>query len=716
MHEAPKTLSDYRQQIDSALQDDFLRRTLDTFAVAYRANREAVFKDVDERALIKKIADTKDDAAKHLDELYAQFKTEAEKRGVHVHMAKDAKEACEIVARIAKENNVKSVVKSKSMTAEEIQLNTALEAEGLKVDETDLGEWIIQLRHEGPSHMVMPAIHLSRYQVRDDFEKETGDKLDTDVQKLVKVARVQLRRKFINADMGVSGCNFAIAEMGAVSTVTNEGNARMVTTLPRVHVAIAGLDKLIPKIEDVMTALQVLPRNATAQRLTAYTTFIAGAGPCAANPDNKKILHVIFLDNGRREIAKDPLFSQIFRCVRCGACANVCPVFRLVGGHKMGYIYIGAIGLILTYFYHGHDKARVLCQNCVGCESCANVCAGGIDLPRLIREIRSLLNKEMGSGAPMALLSSVLKNRRMFHSLLKFAKYAQKPFTGGTQFQRHLPAMFLGKHSFKALPAIANKSFRDRWPEIKPVARDAKMRVGIFAGCAQDFMYPEQLEAAVKVLAAKNIAMDFPEAQSCCGLPLEMLGQRDAAVSVAKQNIKAFEEGNFDYVLTLCASCASHIKHNYPAVLAGTDMEDRAKAFAEKVIDFSSFVHDKMGLTADDFTKSDERVTYHASCHLCRGLGVKTQPRELIDNAAKYVPCEEEEVCCGFGGSYSAKFPEISSQMLTNKLNHVRETRADRLVVDCPGCVMQLKGGAEKAGMSVKVQHIAELLADKLKY
>ncbi|MDO5483327.1 MAG: LUD domain-containing protein [Desulfovibrionaceae bacterium] len=713
MHEAPKNLSDYRKQIDSALQDDFLRRTLDTFAVAYRANREAVFKEVDERALIGKIADAKDDACKHMEELYQQYKAEAEKRGVIVHRAVDAKEANEIIVRIAKENNVKRVVKSKSMTAEEIQLNPALEAEGMIVDETDLGEWIIQLRHEGPSHMVMPAIHLSRYQVADDFAKATGEKQDTDVQRLVKVARVQLRRKFIAADMGVSGCNFAVAEAGLVTTVTNEGNARMVTTLPRVHVAIAGLDKLVPTIDDALTALQVLPRNATAQRLTSYVSWIAGAGDCASSPSGKKIMHVIFLDNGRTEIAKDPLFSQIFRCVRCGACANVCPVFRLVGGHKMGYIYIGAIGLILTYFFHGKDKAAVLCQNCVGCESCANICAGGIDLPRLIREIRARVAKEQGDGVA-ALLGSVMKNRKMFHSLLKFAKYAQKPFTGGTQFQRHLPAMFLGKHGFKALPAIAGKSFRDRWPELEPRVSNPTMRVAIFSGCAQDFIYPEQLEACVKILAARNVAVEFPMDQTCCGLPLEMMGQRETSIDVAKQNVKAFS-GRYDAIITLCASCASHLKHTYLKILENeAAILPEARVFADKIIDFSSFMHDKLGLKAEDFNNSGEKVTYHASCHLCRGLKVKEAPRELIASAAQYVPCEEEEVCCGFGGTYSAKFPEISAQMLENKLKHVRDTGASRLVVDCPGCVMQLRGGAEKQGLNIKVQHLSELLAERL--
>lgn len=716
MHDAPATLGDYRKQIDEALSDDFLRRTLDTFAVAYKANRETVFREVDERGLIKQIADSKDDACKHMEELYSQFKQEAEKRGAHVHRAATADDANALILKIAKENNVKRVIKSKSMTAEEIQLNPYLEKAGLIVDETDLGEWIIQLRHEGPSHMVMPAIHLSRYQVADDFTKATGEKQEgEDVHRLVKVARVQLRRKFIKADMGVSGSNFAIAENGAIGTVTNEGNARMVTTLPPVHVAIVGLDKLVPDLEVVLNMLQVLPRNATAQRLTAYVSFICGAVECESSPTGKKNLHIIFLDNGRSEIAKDPVFSQIFRCVRCGACANVCPVFRLVGGHKMGHIYIGAIGLILTYFFHGKENAKVLCQNCVGCESCANVCAGGIDLPRLIRDIRARVSEEMGGGAQAALLASVMKNRKLFQTLLRFASKAQKPFTAGTQFQRHLPNMFLGKHGFKALPALANKAFRDKWKDLKKYVPNPKMRVAIFGGCAQDFIYPEELEAALKIMYANDIAVDFPEEQTCCGLPVEMMGQRQTSTEIAKQNIEAFDPDKYDYIVTLCASCASHLAHAYPKILEGDSMRAEAQDFSGKIIDFSSFVKDKLGLKAEDFNKSDEKVAYHASCHLCRGLKVVDQPRELIEDAANYVKADEEDVCCGFGGTYSMKFPEISGTLMKNKINNISKTGATRLVVDCPGCVMQIKGGMEKEGKNIKVQHIAELLAEQMK-
>ena len=403
----------YHREIESALEDSFLRRTLDKFAVEYRESRDRAFSEIDGPALISAIAAAKDAAAHEMDALYARFKAEAESRGAVVHLAKTASEACSIIERIAAENGVKHIVKSKSMTAEEIGLNAHLGKAGLDVCETDLGEWIVQLRHEGPSHMVMPAIHLSRSQVADEFEKATGEKQDhEDVQRLVKVARRELRPKFFAAEMGISGANFCIAETGTIAIVTNEGNGRLVNTLPPVHVALAGIDKLIPSLDDALAALRVLPRNATSQRLTAYTSFISGATPCAKSPTGRKILHIVLLDNGRSDIARDPLFSQVFRCVRCGACANVCPVFRLVGGHRMGHVYIGAIGLVLTYLFHDRKIAKQLCQNCVGCGACKEVCSGGIDLPALIQEIRARFASEDGSPAPARIASLAMRDRR----------------------------------------------------------------------------------------------------------------------------------------------------------------------------------------------------------------------------------------------------------------------------------------------------------------
>ncbi|MGE4469684.1 MAG: L-lactate dehydrogenase (quinone) large subunit LdhH [Desulfovibrio sp.] len=712
-----KDLKDYRSELRESLDNEFLRKTLDTFAVSYRAGRANAFKDVDVKALIKEIADGKDEAGQHMDELFQEFKKNAEAAGVHVHLAKDADEANRIIGEIAQKADCKKIVKSKSMTAEETLLNHHLEDLGLEVTETDLGEWIIQLRHEGPTHMVMPAIHLSRFQVADLFGDVTGKEQETDIEKLVKVARRELRRKYAEADMGISGANFCLAESGTIGIVTNEGNARLVTTLPRVHVALAGLDKLTPTLHDALRVLKVLPKNATGQALTSYVTWITGANQCLAAQDERKEMHVVFLDNGRTALAKDPIFKEVLRCVRCGACANVCPVYRLVGGHKMGHIYIGAIGLILTYFFHGRDKARNLVQNCINCGACADVCAAGIDLPRLIKEIHARIQDEEGHPMSSVLLGKVLTNRKLFHRLLKTARWAQAPVKEKNGFLRHLPMVFAKEQNFRALPAIADKAFRDLWPDIKPNVAAPKYKVALFSGCVQDFVYPDQLTATVRSFDGHDVAVDFPMEQSCCGLPAQMMGELKAARDVARQNIRAFEQSDARYVICSCASCASHLKHGYVKLLQGDHVwEPRAKAFAEKVIDYSSFMSDVLQVQPNEFQDKGSKVTYHAPCHLCRGLNVKDAPRDLMRTAGlDYEPCNEEEVCCGFGGTFSMKFPELSSELLNKKLSDAEATGAEELLTDCPGCIMQLRGGVERRGSSLKVRHIAEAVAEQRK-
>ncbi|WP_419784924.1 L-lactate dehydrogenase (quinone) large subunit LdhH [Pseudodesulfovibrio sp.] len=710
-------LKEYREELRESLDNEFLRTTLDNFAVAYRANRTNIFKGIDVRGLVSEIAESKDAAAADFERLYAEFKENAEAAGVHVHFAKDADEANKIITKIAREADCKKIVKSKSMTAEEILLNHDLEDAGMEVTETDLGEWIIQLRHEGPSHMVMPAIHLSRFQVGDLFTEVTGKEQDTEIEKLVKVARRELRSKYIEADMGISGANFAIAETGGIGIVTNEGNARLVTTLPRVHVALMGIDKLLPTLHDALRILKVLPRNATGQHLTSYVTWITGANECLAAEDGKKEIHYVVLDNGRSELTKDPLFSQVNRCVRCGACANVCPVYRMVGGHKMGHIYIGAIGLILTYFFHGKEKAKNLVQNCINCEACKDVCAGGIDLPRLIKAIHARIQDEDGHPIPSVLLGQVLRNRKLFHGLLRAAKWGQRPVSEKDGFIRHLPMIFSKEHSFRALPTIAETPFRDWWQKNAPRVENPKYRVALFSGCVQDFVYPEQMQAAVRLFEAEGVAMDYPMGQTCCGLPVQMMGEMKASRDVAAQNLNAFDPSNYDYIITLCASCAAHLKHNYPKlVMEKPSLKLRADEFAGKIIDYSSFVNDVLKVDAGEFKGTGEKATYHAPCHLCRGLDVHEAPRELIAKGGmEYVECAEEEVCCGFGGTFSMKFPELSAELLKKKLDNVEATGASVMYTDCPGCIMQLRGGLKRRGSSIKVRHVAELLNESKK-
>mgnify|MGYP006287921369 FL=1 len=711
-----RNLKGYKQEVRGALENRFLRETLDKFAVAYRTGRANAFRDMDVATLVAEIADAKDRSIRQLDALYETFKTNAQKAGIIVHLARTGDEANRIIADIARRSGSRRIVKSKSMTAEETLLNHHLEAEGLEVTETDLGEWIIQLRHEGPSHMVMPAIHLSRYQVADLFTDVTGKPQESEIERLVKVARRELRRKYVEADMGITGANFAIADSATIGLTTNEGNARLVTTLPRVHVALVGLDKLMPRLHDALRINRVLPRNATGQAITSYVTWITGPNACAAAPDGRKEMHIVFLDNGRRELARDPEFAQVLRCVRCGACANVCPVYRMVGGHQYGHIYIGAIGLIATYFFHGRDKAKNLVQNCINCGACKEVCAAGIDLPRLIKEVHARIQDADGHPLPGRLLALTLKNRKLFHHLLRSARTAQKPVTGGGPYLRHLPLVFSREHDFRALPAIAEEAFRDRWPKIRPTVPRPRYRVALFAGCVQDFVYPEQLEAAVQLLARHGVALEFPPEQSCCGLPLQMMGEKDAAGDVARHNITAVDHRQVDYIVTLCASCASHLKHGYAHILQGGSEETaRVEAFGDKVLTFTQFAHRILKLDATAFAPNHRKVTYHAPCHLCRGLGEREAPRALLDSAGfAFQPAAEEETCCGFGGTYSGKFPRISSQILKRKLDDIMATGADLLVTECPGCVMQLRGGAARDRLPLEVRHIAETLCARM--
>lgn len=704
----------YKKDLKQALGNQFLGVTLDTFATAYKASRTKAFEGIDLDTLIAEIAAGKDAAIPYLEELFAAFKARAEAAGVKVHVARTAFEANSIIADIAKANQVKKIVKGKSMTAEETFLNDHLEKEGFEVTETDLGEWIIQLRHEGPSHMVMPAIHLSRKQVAELFTKVTGRPQDPeDINGMVKVARRELRRKFIEADMGITGANFAIAETGTIGIVTNEGNGRLVTTLPRVHVALVGFDKLVPDLKSALRILKALPRNATGQLISTYVTWMTGPTECASAPDGRKEMHIVFLDNGRLALARDPLFSQALRCIRCGACANVCPIYKLVGGHNYGHVYIGAIGLILTYFYHGRENARAIVKACLNCQACKAVCPTGIDLPYLIKGVsRTIMDVEGNPPVKNLMLKHVLGNRKLFHFLLRRAYLAQKPIAKGP-YLRHLPLLFSKEHGFRSLPAVAGTPLRDMWERINPRLQRPRYRVALFGGCLVDFVYPEQAQALVRLLKDHNVQLEYPMEQTCCGLPAMMMGENETAREAAVQNLKAIDPAQYDFVLTLCASCGSHLKENY-SKLCGEDagVGVKVRQLQDKLVDFSSFMMNVLQVKPEMFQGSGKKVAYHAPCHLCRGLGVTREPRELIRTAGmEYLPAKDEDVCCGFGGSFSVDFPEISAELLKRKLDNVEATGADVLVTDCPGCVLQLRGGMDKrSGRKIEVKHIAEII------
>jgi L-lactate dehydrogenase complex protein LldF len=307
--------------------------------------------------------------------------------GGHVHWAETAEDANQIVLEIAREHNVKTAVKSKSMATEETGLNQALEQAGIQAIETDLGEYIIQLAGTGPSHIIVPAVHLKKEDVADIFSEKLGLDAPSDPVELARIAREVLREKFLNAEMGISGGNFLIAETGTLVMVTNEGNGRMVSTMPDVHVAVVGIDKVIPDWESLTVFLKLLARSATGQKLSTYTQFITG--PRREEGEfGPKEFHLVLLDNGRSKVLKDPVGREVFKCIRCGACANVCPVYKNVGGFAYGWFISGPIGAILSPQMLGTRTARELPYASTLCGACADVCPVKIPIPTILRHLR----------------------------------------------------------------------------------------------------------------------------------------------------------------------------------------------------------------------------------------------------------------------------------------------------------------------------------------
>ena len=307
--------------------------------------------------------------------------------GGYVHWAQTAEEANRIVLQISKEHNVKTAVKSKSMATEEIGLNHALETAGIEALETDLGEYIIQLAGTGPSHIIVPAVHLKKDEIADLFSEKLHIDAPSDPIELARIARETLREKFLAADMGISGANFLIAETGTLVMVTNEGNGRMCTTMPDLHVAMVGIDKVVPDWESLTVFLKLLARSATGQKLSSYTQFITG--PRREEGEfGPKEFHLVLLDNGRSKVLKDPVGREVFKCIRCGACANVCPVYKNVGGFAYGWFISGPIGAILSPQMLGTQTARELPYASTLCGACADVCPVKIPIPTILRHLR----------------------------------------------------------------------------------------------------------------------------------------------------------------------------------------------------------------------------------------------------------------------------------------------------------------------------------------
>ncbi|MDQ0340048.1 L-lactate dehydrogenase complex protein LldF [Caldalkalibacillus uzonensis] len=456
----------FKQRVEQGLNDPFLRQSLKNAQARFREGKQRAAQILGNLEEWRTRAEAiRHHTIEHLDYYLDQFATNVENNGGTVFFAETEQEAVDYLIRLAKAKQAKTVIKSKSMVSEETHVNKRLEEIGVEAIESDLGEYIIQLAKEMPSHIIAPAIHKNRRQIAQLFAEVAGKELPEDTSALTRFARHQLRDKFLNADIGISGCNFAVAETGSIVLVSNEGNARLTTTLPKTHVVMMGMERIVPTWEDLDAVLSLLPRSATGQKITSYVTALTG--PRRENDqDGPEEMHVIIVDNGRSN-ALGTEYQSILHCIRCGACLNVCPVYRHIGGHAYGGVYTGPVGAVLTPILEGFDEWEELPYASSLCGACTETCPVKIPLHDMLIDLRrDEVDEKRSPGVErfiFRLFGTAMNNPALYRLGLKMAKHLLKPFADDEGFLNKGPGPLKAWTEERDFPAPAKESFREWW-------------------------------------------------------------------------------------------------------------------------------------------------------------------------------------------------------------------------------------------------------------
>lgn len=461
----------FKKRIKVALKKESMRAAIRKATVRLKNNRLDAVREIgnwDEwrqrgKAIRNHVID-------NLDYYLKEFSTQVRQKGGNVYFADKAADVIATVNQIIDRHNAAIVAKSKSMISEEVHLNKALYARGVEAVETDLAEYIIQLAQEPPSHIIVPAIHKNRYEIAELFGKVAGENIAPDTPSLNAFARKILRQKFLTADIGLTGCNFAVAATGSVVLVSNEGNARMVSTLPRVHIVLMGMERIVPNFQDLEVGLTLLARSATGQKLTSYTTVITGPRR-PGELDGPEELHVIIVDNGRSHLLGNKDFREALRCIRCGSCYNVCPVYRQIGGHAYGSIYGGPIGTVITPLLNDDlkDWGELLYASTL-CAACSEACPVLIPVHELLVKLRYRRFKKGYTPAlehmAFKMFGRYFSDSGRYRLVLGSGVYAQTPLKKGHSLVWGPPPISHWTNS-RYFPALAKKPFRQRWQQLR---------------------------------------------------------------------------------------------------------------------------------------------------------------------------------------------------------------------------------------------------------
>jgi L-lactate dehydrogenase complex protein LldF len=474
----------YTQGASEGLANPTLQKSLKKIQEGFGKGAMSYWQDMPDGDLRKRVKAKRMQTLEHADIVLAELAENIRKRGGHVFFATTAADAVEYTLAVAEKNKVKRIVKGKSMTSAEVGIDPALEKAGIEVVETDLGEYIIQLAEDAPSHIIAPCIHMDRKQIGELFAEKLDITYTDDPPTLTRAARQALREKLLSADMGLTGCNIACAETGHVTLVSNEGNIRMATTMPRVHVAYMGLERIAATLEEHQGMLQLLTRGAALQKLSTYVSYTGGPSH-KDDPDGPEEFHLVVIDNGRSKILSDPEFREVLACIRCGACLNICPVYGKIGGHAYNSPYCGPIGAVVTPLLHGINKHADLCKGETLCGACKDVCPVENDLPRMLSALRHKLaygdekwqvkpHKRL-EGIGFKLWKKAISSRKAYDFLIRSARRLQKGSIGSNGMINKMAGPGKKWTKDRDLPPIARQTFAERWQKNHKHTRSEKM-------------------------------------------------------------------------------------------------------------------------------------------------------------------------------------------------------------------------------------------------
>jgi L-lactate dehydrogenase complex protein LldF len=619
--------------------------------------------------------------------LVERFAASVRKNGGQVYMAKTGEDAVRYVTELAKRTGTELIVKSKSLTTEEIEFNHHLAAAGVRCVETDLGELIVQLNHEKPVHLVAPAAHLSTADIAEIFSRELNKKIPADPEAILKEVRPYLRPLFLTAQMGVTGANIGVAETGTIVVETNEGNARLVASLPKVHVVIMGMEKIIESWDDVGQLLEAHAVSATGQSQTVYVSIFTQHVPLAGSSEGREF-HVVILDNGRSKMHDDPSFNDALNCIRCGACMNICPTYGIVGGHVFGYLYPGPIGIPWTAGVHGLDNAT-FAHLCISCGLCRDICPVDIDMPLMIAKVKS---QEVAKNGQLRVNGFFMSSDRL--AGLASATAPLSNWMIRRSLSRYVMEKAVGVDRRRTLPSFSHRRLKDLLSGA-PQGTGEKGKLVFFPDIYADYNDPELGYRAIALLRSLGYSVEVP-ALKWSGMPYISYGDVAKATEVAEFNLKVLEPfvtAGYGVVATE-PTAAYMLTEMYPNLVPGTASKKVAEASTSFFARIQGDLAGAKNITAAFPT--EEPIGFHIPCHE-RALTGGVPAIAFLERAGFKVKVVETGTCCGMAGTFGMKHGALGydlSMAVGDRLFKLFEESKTKLVAsESSVCSMQIIDG-----------------------